>query len=364
MIDKTHPRNPTTVLQRYRWFILMTVAVLVVAVSAIAIVLVRNESNDGSSTGHVVSVRSLSHEPFLLFRATALNKDYGTMELTSAEHPGTERAKTPLKCERVAYAGGRGICLSGNGGSLFSSTRAIVFNSDFESIFTIPLPGYPSRTQVSRNGEYGATTDFVSGDSYASAGFSTRTYIINLQTGKILFDLEQMPVYRNGNRIDSVNFNFWGVTFAPDNKHFYATLGSGNDTYLVRGDVNTQVATVLLSGIECPSLSPNGKQIAFKYRNPGATVTWRLSVLNLATMRSHPLAETRDVDDQAAWLNNSTVAYSLGETGTASAGSSSGISAISAGASIGTDTWTVPANGMGQPRLLLKGSWSVVLVDP
>jgi hypothetical protein len=364
MIDKGRSHQLTTILNRYRWVILTTVALLAVAVSALAIVLVRHQSDTGSSTGNMVSAASLSHQPFLLFRGTALNKDYGTMELTSAGHPGAERALTPLKCERVAYAGGRGICVSGNGGSLFSSTRAIVFNSNFKTLFSIPLPGYPSRTQVSRNGEYGATTDFVSGDSYASAGFSTRTYIINLKTGKILFDLEQMQVYRNGSRFENVNFNFWGVTFAPNNDQFYATLGSGNNTYLVKGNVKTQVATVLLSGIECPSLSPNGKQIAFKHRNPGVEVTWRLSVLNLSTMRSHPLAETRDVDDQAAWLNNSTVAYALAETGTASAGSASGISAISAGASIATDTWTVPANGGGRPQLLLKGSWSLVLVHP
>jgi len=197
-----------------------------------------------------------------------------------------------------------------------------------------------------------------------TAGFSTRTYIINLKTGKILFDLEQMQVYRNGSRFHNVNFNFWGGTFAPDNGHFYATLGSGNDTYLVKGDVNTKVATVLLTGIECPSLSPNGKLIAFKRRYSGLTVTWRLFVLNLATMRSHPLAETRDVDDQAAWLNNSTVAYALAENGSGSAASTSGLSAISEGASVATDTWTVPADGSGHPRILLKGSWSVVRVHP
>jgi len=354
----------STKLNRYRWIVLMTVGLLAVTVSALAIIHARYQSNSGSSTGHLVSAASLSHQPFLLFRNTALNKDYGTMELTSAANPGAERALTSLKCERVAYAGHRGICLSGTAGGLYSSTHAIIFNSKFKSLYSIPLPGYPSRTQVSRNGQYGATTDFVSGDSYATVGFSTRTYIINLRTGKILFDLEQMQVYRNGIRFENVNFNFWGVTFAPDDSHFYATLGSGNDTYLVKGNVKTKVATVLLTGIECPSLSPNGQQIAFKHRNPGIEITWRLSVLNLTTMHSHPLAETRDVDDQATWLNNSTVAYALAENGSGSAASTSGLSAISAGASIATDTWTVPANGGGRPQMLLKGSWSLVLVHP
>jgi hypothetical protein len=364
MTGNARPHELATQLHRYRWIVLIAVALLAVTVSALAIILSGNNSNTESSTAKLVSAASLGRQPFMLFRDTSLNKDYGTMALTSAENPGAEIALTSLNCERIAYAGERGICLSGSRGSLFSSTRAIIFNSRFRTLYSLSLPGYPSRTQVSRNGQYGATTDFVSGDSYASAGFSTRTYIINLRTGKILFDLEQMQVYRNGARFENVNANFWGVTFAPDNEHFYATLGSGNDTYLVKGDVKSQVATVLLAGIECPSLSPNGTQIAFKHRNPGVEVTWRLSVLNLATMRSHPLAETRDVDDQAAWLSNSTVAYALAETGSASSASNTGLSAISAGASIATDTWTVPANGGGRPQSLLKGSWSLVLVHP
>lgn len=334
----------------------MAVAVVVVAASVFAVV--QAHSNGGGSG--VVPAASLSRGPFLLFRSTALNKDYGTMELTTVQNPGPERALTALRCERVAYAGGRGICLSSGAGGLYSSTRAVVFDSDFKALYTIPLAGYPSRTSVSRNGHYGATTDFVGADSYAAAGFSTRTYIFDLRTGKKLFDLEQMQVYRDGSRFENANFNFWGVTFALDNTHFYATLGSGNQTYLVEGDVATEVATVLRTGVECPSLSPDGKEIAFKQRNPGAVVTWRLSVLDLATMQAHPLAETRDVDDQAAWLSNSTVAYGLAEGAGGSAGSTSGLSAMSAGASIATDTWEVPANGGGHPRLVLRGSWSLV----
>ena len=357
------PRELTT-LQRHRWLILTVVALLAVAISALVVLLARHQSTTGSGTGTLVSVSSLSHQPFLLFRNTSLNRDYGTMELTSAQDPGAQRALTSLKCERVAYASGRGICLSGTAGGLFSSTHAVVFNSNFKPVSSIPLPGYPSRTQVSRNGRYGATTDFVSGDSYATTGFSTRTYIINLRTGQILFDLEQMQVFRNGSPIENTNFNFWGVTFAPDNTHFYATLGSGNDTYLVKGDISTKVATVLATGVECPSLSPNGREIAFKHRNPGVEITWRLYVLNLITMRSHPLAETRDVDDQAAWLSNSIVAYGLAENGGGSAASTSGLSAISAGASIATDTWTVPADGGGHPQMLLKGAWSLVQAHP
>ena len=46
----------------------------------------------------------------------------------------------------------------------------------------------------SPDGRYGATTTFVNGDSYADAGFSTRTVIIDLGKGDVLFDLEKLDV--------------------------------------------------------------------------------------------------------------------------------------------------------------------------
>ena len=68
---------------------------------------------------------------------------------------------------------------------------------------------------------------------------------------------------------------------------------------------------MLRTGVECPSLSPDGTRIAFKKRNPGTVVTWGISVLDLATLEDHPLAETRNVDDQVEWLDDQTVIYGL-----------------------------------------------------
>ena len=68
---------------------------------------------------------------------------------------------------------------------------------------------------------------------------------------------------------------------------------------------------MIAANVECPSLSPDDKEIAFKRRLAGPGVRWRLSVLDLATMKVHPLAETRSVDDQVEWLNGSTVLYGV-----------------------------------------------------
>lgn len=93
--------------------------------------------------------------------------------------------------------------------------------------------------------------------------------------------------------------------------------------------------------VECPSLSPDGTRIAFKEAVTGNPQKgWRLSVLDLATMRVTPTAETRSVDDQAAWLDNSTLGYALRRND-------------------GTpDLWTVRADGSGVPTLQLTNASS------
>ena len=66
---------------------------------------------------------------------------------------------------------------------------------------------------------------------------------------------------------------------------------------------------MLHENVECPSLSPDGTRVAYKRRTGSATRPWRLTVLDLATMRETPLAEPRSVDDQAEWLDDDHVLY-------------------------------------------------------
>lgn len=134
------------------------------------------------------------------------------------------------------------------------------------------------------------------------------------------------------------------MTFADDNR-FFATLGTGGNTFLVEGDVAARRLTVLESGVECPSLSPDGTRIAFKQRNDAGfgPVEWHIAVLTLDTGAVTHLAEQRNVDDQVAWLDDETVMYGLprDETG-----------------SPVTDVWVVPADGTGQPAVFIHGASS------
>ena len=61
----------------------------------------------------------------------------------------------------------------------------------------------------------------------------------------------------------------------------------------------------------------------------------QLAVLDLSTLKEHPLAEARTVDDQAEWLDNSTVAYAV----------DTGVGAPS--------IYKAAADGTGRPELLI-----------
>jgi hypothetical protein len=251
------------------------------------------------------------------------------------------RRSADLACERVYYAGGRGICLGVAASGV--DYDATIFDSRLKPVEKISLTGLPSRARVSADGRYGAMTVFVTGDSYleSPSAFSTRTTIVDMSDGSQIGQLEQFDVARDGRPFDAVDFNFWGVTFAKDPNRFYATLGTGGEHYLVEGDVRAKTMRVLRNGVECPSLSPDNERIAYKSRI-GDENRWRLRVLDLDTLADHGVAESHSIDDQVEWLDDETLAYSDE-----------------------TNVYTVSADGSGEARLLVKDATSPVrLVAP
>lgn len=275
-------------------------------------------------------------EPAILFRSVARDGTYGQVGAARLADPRSG-VLTGLVCDRVHFAAQRGLCIGPS--ALGTAATARLFGPDLRPRREISLGGLPSRARVSPDGRYAAATTFVSGHSYADQGtFSTATVLIDLVRGRVLANLEEFAITRDGKRIRSEDVNFWGVTFAGGGDRFYATLATGGQTYLIEARVSSRRGRVLRANVECPSLSPDGTRIAFKKR-VGGPGEWRLHVLDLATMAETPLGEERSVDDQAEWLDGERIAY--GREG---------------------HIWVVQADGSGKPRLLLPDSSSPVAV--
>ena len=273
-----------------------------------------------------------------LVRHTGLDRSHGFLAVET-ELTGTRtREATPLMCHRLHFAAGHGSCLMVER-DFFTTYTAVLFDAAFSPRHRVPLNGIPSRTRVSPDGRHAAITVFVSGHSYADSLFSTETSIVDTGTGALVVaNMEELPVFRDGQRFHSLDFNFWGVTFAADGDRFFATLGTGGTMYLVEGNLAERAIRVVKDGIECPALSPDETRVAFKKRMPGGgKAHWRPHVLDLETLEETALAESRSVDDQVEWLDDEHILYGLPqETGSPTA-----------------HVWVLPADGSGEPELFL-----------
>jgi hypothetical protein len=252
--------------------------------------------------------------------------------------PDGARTTGSLKCQRFYTAAGTTSCLRLSGPG--PTYELAVLDSSGTVLKTVGLPGVPSRTRVSDSGKVVSWTVFVTGDSYlAPGGFSTRTGYLNLSDGTVVESLEHFTAYFDDAARAHENFNYWGMTFADDDRTFYATLGSGTQTWLVKGDVKTQEVRTMRTNAECPSLSPDGKRVAYKKRG-GTLGAWQLFVLELETGKETRLPGTDGLDDQAAWLDGDTLAYAKVPQAQAPA------------------IYASAADGTGEPRVLVESASS------
>ncbi len=281
----------------------------------------------------------------LFFRHTGLDQDYGKLARVRLGSNAEPEVFDVLSCEVVHVAGNRGLCLTADRG-VITTYKGIIFDTGSLAVVAeVPLAGVPSRCRVARDGRRAAMTVFVSGHGYADVTFSTQTLLIDLATGSVEADLETFSVSRDGEPVQAADRNFWGVTFGDDSRYFYATMSTGGEHYLIRGDAQERSARVIRKGVECPSLSPDGRQIAFKKRvTGGSSVHWQIAVLDLDSGQQRVLAENRSVDDQLEWLDDARVLYSMPRQDG------------SPGAS--TAVWVARVDGSRGPELLLDNAYS------
>ncbi|MCF3131882.1 hypothetical protein [Streptomyces olivochromogenes] len=323
-------------------FIILGHLIALAALAALAILDARDAgaSSRSAATGTV----SLAPGPRLLARSTAADSQ-GRLVAVPANSPGGSKVVSTLSCSRLYAAGSTGLCLRLDPG--LTTYQLVVLDRNLHPTREIPLVGVPNRARVSPSGRMVAWTVFVAGDSYNGGRFSTRVGILDTRTQELIPTLEDWKITVSGQPYKARDLNFWGVTFTADDRRFYATMSTAGHRYLVLGDLATHRLRTVRDNVECPSLSPDGTRIAFKSAVDGDPHHgWRLSVLNLATRRVTPLAETRSVDDQAAWLDPHTIAYSL-PRGRGHA-----------------DIWSVPADGSGTPRRIIPDAESPAALGP
>jgi len=260
--------------------------------------------------------------------------------------PGGGRSASTMECDRVYATATAGICLSADRGAI-TTYQGSLLNGRLAPTGAVPVNGSPSRARLSSDGSLSSTTVFLAGHGYGTIGFSTETDIYDRARRYSYGNLEKtFTVLINGQRSTAADLNVWGVTFVPGPRptKFYATVATGGKTWLATGDL---VARTLTSGhpdAECPSLSPDGTTLVYKRRD-GSRIRWRYHALDLRTGKEWDLAETRSVDDQAEWLDDSRIVYGLQRPGTGRA-----------------DVWVLGIHGQAKPKVLIPDALSPAVV--
>jgi hypothetical protein len=315
------------------------VTIVVIATSAYVVNTVRDRKHKTDQTKAVAI--PVPTGPRIVFRNTSLDGTNGEVAAVPLDNPSGPRAYVGPVCDRVDAVAEQLVCSKTNRG--VATTFAQQVYDGGKLVESWSLPGIPSRTRFSPSGKLVADTVFVSGHSYMQVGFSTATEIRDT-SGHSLGNLETWRVYVDGKRFEKADRNVWGVTFLDDST-FYATVASGNSTWLVKGDLTKRTLTSVRGNAECPSISPDHSHVAYKKRIGGG-MHWSIAVLDLASGAETVLDETRSVDDQVTWLDDSTLLYGMPRENAAGL----------------TDIWRIATVGTTDPQIYIKNAWSPAVV--
>ncbi|CAL8976148.1 hypothetical protein CELL_02236 [Cellulomonas sp. T2.31MG-18] len=286
--------------------------------------------------------------PHVVFRSTLPGTHYGEVAVVPLTDPAGPRAFTDAACDQLDTVGTTTVCLRVVR-DVVTRYESAVLDASWRPTVTWPLPGVPSRSRISPDGGLVATTAFITEQACSKAGSSTETRI-HRADGTDLGNLEEWALTVDGKPYTATDRNFWGVSFVDD-ETFYVTAASqsANATWLVRGTVSARTLTAVRTGGEYPSVSPDGTRVAYKklLRTDAGQKVWAFAVLTLGTGTETVYDATAGTDDQAQWLDDTTILYGLAradEPGT-------------------TDVWSLDVGTLAaRPTLFIPGAWSPAVV--
>jgi len=234
--------------------------------------------------------------------------DYGRLGVRRVD--GT-RLLLDRTCIRVHVAGERGFCMSANEDPLFQAHQTSFFDLANPEITTKSYgSALPSRARMSPDGSLASATAFISGASYADIGGEAAT-IVTIDTidgSRPLLGAAQFAVDSDDDRYNSGSGSYWGLTFV-DNNDFYITGFYGEEPEIMSGSISDRTVTPTGWEGSCPSVSPDGKTLVFKEAREGGG--FDLVAVDLESGDKWTLGETRSVDDQVEWRDESTIVYAL-----------------------------------------------------
>ena len=300
----------------------------------------RPSSAPSRDPGEPLTIEGIQRGPHLVFQNVIRDDAYGQASLLPLDSPGGMRLSTGLVCERIHFAGGRGICLAADVGTQ-SQYVALPFDADFVPLSRVPIDGAPSFARVSPDGSLAAASVQTTPPTEEMPFAPSRTLIIETSTGRVVANLNDFSLTRDGVAVAETERDFWGVTFKADSDGFFASVRVAGNIYLVEGSVDARAMVVLQPGVSAPSVSPDGTRLAYAKLISNIGPTWRFHVLDLATQVDLELSETKSVDDQMEWLDNQHLLYGLG-----------------------ADIWSLASDGTGLPAPFLFGGLSPSVVRP
>lgn len=258
-------------------------------------------------------------QPAVLVRGTAPGGPVELVTFDRRTRAVLSRRPVALSCERLHAGGGRIACMRYNR-QLSGASQIDVLDTALKPLAEHPIQSNAvvSRTRLSADGRYAASTVFVSGHSYAVPGqFSTMTHIWDVRERRMALAFDKLALTHEGQPVPytpQTQLNYWGVTFDPrDPDRFYLTVSIRKRPYLAEGSVSRASARTVLADVECPSLSPDGTRIAFKKLRANRR-GWDPAVLDLRTGAQTVFAAAKGLDDQIEWLDEQTLIYEATET--------------------------------------------------